>query len=263
MLQHPDIIQNKYFRLYIRIIESNINNNEYTENHHILPKSMGGEDLPYNMARISARRHFLLHYLLTKFTTNESLHKCRKAFNMMNVTSKSHNGYRYFNSRLYNSNRKHMSETMSLAQSGKNNSQYGKIWMYNLLSDIAKPFSIHNINEALEQNWIISRTKNYKYINPNKRTIKRIISYKDFKFMGAQLRIYSPLGYVISIRENYLYEYVIDGWINIKSESYTTRKRTYLTNGKDNIIIPIEYVNYLTQYGKWIIESPHHVKTVN
>lgn len=38
----------------------------YTENHHIIPKCMGGKDLPENMVRLTAREHFLAHRLLAK-----------------------------------------------------------------------------------------------------------------------------------------------------------------------------------------------------
>jgi len=262
MIQHPNIIQNKYYRLYLRIIESNIiNESEYNENHHILPRSLGGTDIKSNLVRLSSRRHFLLHYLLTKFTINQALYSCRKAFNMMKAGRNYQ--YRYFNSRLYESNRKHMSETMSLSQSGKTNSQYGKIWMYNIITNIPSKFYISDINEALEQGWIFGRNGKYKFINPNPKTINRIISPKDFKTMGAQIKIYSPYGYEMQIREIYFCDYAIDGWIKINPEKQSTRKRTYLTNGIDNIIIPIDFVTFLTKYGKWKLGfyNPNHKGT--
>ena len=38
----------------------------YTEKHHILPRCMGGNDTKENLARLTAREHFIAHRLLTK-----------------------------------------------------------------------------------------------------------------------------------------------------------------------------------------------------
>ena len=38
----------------------------YTENHHILPKCLGGLKTPENMVRLTAREHFIAHLLLVK-----------------------------------------------------------------------------------------------------------------------------------------------------------------------------------------------------
>lgn len=62
-------LENKYTKLYFVIIKNRKSNSlthTYTENHHILPDSMGGTNEKYNMVRLSAREHFLCHYLLTK-----------------------------------------------------------------------------------------------------------------------------------------------------------------------------------------------------
>jgi hypothetical protein len=38
----------------------------YTEEHHILPKSIGGTDEPTNLVKLTAREHYLSHILLAK-----------------------------------------------------------------------------------------------------------------------------------------------------------------------------------------------------
>lgn len=38
----------------------------YTEKHHIIPKCMGGTDLPENLVRLTAREHFIAHVILAK-----------------------------------------------------------------------------------------------------------------------------------------------------------------------------------------------------
>lgn len=58
---------------------------QYTEVHHILPRSLGGSDLPSNLVRVTYREHFLGHWLLTKMHDGEALHKMRLAFYAMSL----------------------------------------------------------------------------------------------------------------------------------------------------------------------------------
>ena len=43
----------------------------YTENHHIIPKSIGGSNIKSNKVRLLPREHYIVHWLLTKFTTGK------------------------------------------------------------------------------------------------------------------------------------------------------------------------------------------------
>jgi hypothetical protein len=45
----------------------------YTENHHILPESMGGSNEPSNMIKLSAREHFIAHWMLWKAYQNKEM----------------------------------------------------------------------------------------------------------------------------------------------------------------------------------------------
>ena len=83
-----------YEKLYYSIINNRIDNtfSGYVENHHILPKSLGGNDLPNNLVKLSAREHFICHWLLTKMYSESSVEykKMVLAFNMM-INCKSDN----------------------------------------------------------------------------------------------------------------------------------------------------------------------------
>jgi hypothetical protein len=61
---------NKYTKWYFKIIvnskQRNITN--YCEIHHIIPRSLGGSDENNNLAKLTAREHFVCHLLLTKMT---------------------------------------------------------------------------------------------------------------------------------------------------------------------------------------------------
>ena len=156
-LQHPDFIQNKYFYLYLKIL-SKPDTTGYTEKHHILPKSIGGSDSKTNLIQITSRKHFLVHYLLTKCVKQKtpSWYSMVKAFNMMSVTSPQHQ--RYINSKLYESNRKHMSATMSVLQAGENNSQHGSQWINNPTLQLSIRISK---NENIPNGWQAGRIVNW------------------------------------------------------------------------------------------------------
>lgn len=62
---------NKYAKLYHRIItkhgcQEKPGDGHYYERHHIVPRSMGGNDERQNLVYVRVRVHFLLHVILTK-----------------------------------------------------------------------------------------------------------------------------------------------------------------------------------------------------
>lgn len=67
-------IESKYKKWYYQIIDRSNNRciNGYTEKHHIIPKSLGGSNSKDNLAILTAREHFICHWLLTKMTLGES-----------------------------------------------------------------------------------------------------------------------------------------------------------------------------------------------
>lgn len=65
----------------------------YTENHHILPDSMGGSLDPANMVRLTAREHFICHWLLTKMTAGADYHSMLHALNGMKRMNKGQERY--------------------------------------------------------------------------------------------------------------------------------------------------------------------------
>lgn len=59
----------KYKNHYDRLIEkakSRPTPKGYCETHHIIPKSMGGCDVPENLVVLTAREHFIAHFFLAK-----------------------------------------------------------------------------------------------------------------------------------------------------------------------------------------------------
>ncbi len=70
---HDNIIANGKKRILIG----------YKEKHHIIPKSLGGNNSKDNLVELTAREHFIVHMLLCKFTTGRNRHLCLVAFEGM------------------------------------------------------------------------------------------------------------------------------------------------------------------------------------
>lgn len=76
---------NKYARWYNQIVKNAQTRvtEGYVERHHIQPRSLGGADTPDNLVELTAREHFVCHWLLTKMTTGEDRYKMLNALRMM------------------------------------------------------------------------------------------------------------------------------------------------------------------------------------
>jgi hypothetical protein len=155
-----------YKKVYYQIInkakERNITKEEYkekeiyVENHHILPKSLGGDDSEDNLVLLTAREHFMCHYLLAKMFKKETLkwYKVNQAFIMMKCSSFCRD--RYYNSRLYEALKGNHSSVMSFLQSGSKNSQYGTMWISNI--ELKQSKKIKKTDE-IPEGWVKGRNK--------------------------------------------------------------------------------------------------------
>ena len=112
-----------YSAVYCALIEnrkqSPLPEDQYSENHHIVPKSEGGSDDKANLVRLSAREHYIAHLLLAKIYDDVKMHQ---AVLMMQSISKCHKRNFKFNSRLYEAIRNKYSKKIS----GENHWNYGK-----------------------------------------------------------------------------------------------------------------------------------------
>jgi hypothetical protein len=122
-----------YRRIYDEIINfRKINSCEYYyEEHHIVPRSLGGNDTKENLVFLTSREHFICHYLLTKIYKPETFEWYKMNHAFMCMKSAADTQQRYYNSRLYESKRKNFSRVMSVEQTGEKNSQFGTQWIYN------------------------------------------------------------------------------------------------------------------------------------
>ena len=167
-------LQNKYSKLYYKLVNKS-SLSDYTETHHIIPKSLGGSDNKSNLIKLSAREHFLCHYLLTKMFRPNTIeyYKMVKAF--MKMKSSSKNQQRYFNSYLYESKRKAFSLTQSYSQTGEKNSQFDTVWIYSMTEKRSIKIPKEDLNHWLLNGWYKGRKLNFiENKKPYKREINRI-----------------------------------------------------------------------------------------
>jgi hypothetical protein len=78
----------KYTRWYYSIIQKRaiLDKDARGEIHHIIPRSMGGDDSPDNLVKLTGHDHAWCHWLLTKMTTGSAKVSMIYAFNMMGVS---------------------------------------------------------------------------------------------------------------------------------------------------------------------------------
>jgi hypothetical protein len=85
----------KYTKLYYQIITPTLNRelNTYKELHHIIPRSLGGTDDKDNLTYLTAREHFICHWLLVKMTEGQARSKMIYALQGMRAQNNSQQRY--------------------------------------------------------------------------------------------------------------------------------------------------------------------------
>ncbi len=116
----------------------------YTEKHHIVPKCMGGGDDSDNLVALTPEEHYIAHQLLTKmYPKNGAL---AMAAMMMTVNRPSNKVYGWL--------RKRHAAAMSESQAGSGNSQFGKKWHHNPITEERRKFLPDDVPEG----WVKGRS---------------------------------------------------------------------------------------------------------
>jgi hypothetical protein len=137
----------KYTRWYYSIINarlaSPLGNKVYTESHHIIPESFhavrsrpgpvgwveGDPEAPTNKVSLSAREHFICHWLLTKMTTGKERFKMVEALLGMRAENKNQRRYKSaITSRVYAGLKHEHAVGLSDRFSGDGNPNWGNTW---------------------------------------------------------------------------------------------------------------------------------------
>ena len=120
---------NKYTRWYNQIVDRARFRiiDTYTETHHIQPRSLGGTDDIHNLVELTAREHFICHWLLVKMTTGEDHYKMLNALRMMRAENPGQKRYKTkITSRVYESIKQEYAKLQSERIRGEKNPMWGK-----------------------------------------------------------------------------------------------------------------------------------------
>ena len=119
--------ENKYHSWYFQIIKNAQNRvlDIYSEKHHIVPKCLGGDDSKENLVELTAREHFICHWLLTKFVLVDREKMDYALWLMINVENKLQQRYK-INSKTYEILRTKLAKTFSKQHTGRKMSEETK-----------------------------------------------------------------------------------------------------------------------------------------
>lgn len=178
--------ENKYSRWYNTLI-SNILTQHRTkvngvcyENHHIIPKSLGGSNRKINMVLLTPKEHFICHMYLIRMVQDKDVYR------MVNTIRR----FVVKNSNKYNFIR----NTISNHSKGMLNPSYGKIWIHNIETlevlyiqkNELEKFDINTFKKGLP----FQRGGHKNSININKNGISTIIPKEE-------LEVYLKDGWVV------------------------------------------------------------------
>jgi hypothetical protein len=114
-------IDNKYTKHYFKLIESRKNRQltgVYTERHHIIPRSLGGNNAKSNLVSLTPKEHYIAHLLLTKMFFGQNRYKMYSAFHMMFVKNKDQKRH-IPSSRMYEKARALVGQVSSITNKGR------------------------------------------------------------------------------------------------------------------------------------------------
>jgi len=164
-------IEDKYSRCYERLIlkaKERKDPGGYSEQHHIIPRSFGGDNSIDNLVLLTAKEHYIAHALLWKMNfIDDAFHsKMSYALRLMIFgagTKKQLRNYKC-HSRIYESVRIEFSKNHSSNMSGKNNPFYGKTHSYETLEKIKQ-------TKKATGNWGGNNRTNYSISQKTKEKI--------------------------------------------------------------------------------------------
>jgi hypothetical protein len=177
-------LTNKYSKCYFSIINKaksrGIKEIDHFERHHIIPKSMGGNNSSTNLVRLTSREHFICHLLLPKMTTGLHRYKMVHAIWQMSICDP--NGKRYRpNSNVYETIKKQRREILKSRRgqdhpnfgrkTGRNSETFTEEWKQNISNakksqNIGAGNPMYGKNHTIESRDKMSATRRAKIGTP-------------------------------------------------------------------------------------------------
>ena len=115
-----------YFSIIDRALARSIDPGMYYEKHHIVPKSLGGDNKKSNIVTLTAKEHFVCHRLLVKMTTGKDKLKMSYAIRCMMKLENEYQVRYKISAKTYETIRRDTRSVISSAMSGENNPFFNK-----------------------------------------------------------------------------------------------------------------------------------------
>jgi hypothetical protein len=123
-------IDNKYTRWYYDIVnraQTRVFLDSYSEAHHIIPRSLNGKDTEDNLVKLTAREHFIAHWLLTKMVSSKKhQYQMWNAFSCMLYRERPGQERYKVTGRIFENIKTAGSKIKSIRMSGAGNPMYGR-----------------------------------------------------------------------------------------------------------------------------------------
>lgn len=152
-------LQNKYARWYYNIINRaktrTLGAEIYTESHHIIPKSLGGDNSVDNLVVLTAHEHLVCHLLLIKMTEGLAKRKMAFAAFCMTTMANPHQNRVRISGRVYELLRKEHGNAVRERQTGTKHSleRNKNISESKRGKKLGPQTEDHKRNNALAQKW--------------------------------------------------------------------------------------------------------------
>jgi hypothetical protein len=163
------MLNNKYSKLYYKITANAKQRitEGYTESHHIIPQSLGGNNDKENLVDLTAREHFICHWLLIKMTEGDDRSKMLYALQGMKAENKYQQRYHTkITARVYEKYRIEHAQNHSETMKGRTPPNKGKP-----MSDEQKQM----LREKAKAN---HARGNIYSIESQKKRLSKIVGYK-------------------------------------------------------------------------------------
>ena len=263
--------QMNYKNIYTQLIERSRTEKRvkhqgiYYEEHHIVPKCLGGTNDPENLVLFTAREHFIAHWLLTKIYPNEpSIIFAFTSFSMKLHGATNHTGKldEYSTSKNYEYARRKVVDLLTgkpLPETTKQ-SLRGTTYINNGTEN--KRIKVAELQKYLETGWIKGRKK-FKRKSPTQETRNKIslsnTGRKQSESQKEKLRQYnkrcphcwvSKDGKSLQVYGDTLQTYLNNGWIKGRHQLRILKPEDVCYLHKNNIYVQIPpdqkqlYLNY-------------------
>jgi len=186
------ILKNKYTKFYYSLINKRKDESPegIIENHHIIPKCLGGSNEVENIVKISPREHFVCHLLLTKMTIGEDKRKMHWALHRM-AFSKTSKMSRKYTSREYDLARKIHSNFLKSYHPSKFNPN----WIKSVSDGVTNSWKDDDkrrekFSKTMKENMSKWRSENSKEFVRNQKKASQASKFANCKQLEYKGKIY-------------------------------------------------------------------------